>query len=155
MAQSFHAGMLTKMLLAEHDEDTREEAFIAALLHNLGESAFGSLAARWPKSWMQCWRNHLPHNTMNWCENPAPVFNKLSIGLASSWRMCVTDRLTSGSRPSNTRGALHRSSQPIQRPDHGSTNDPGPTFQQGLSVLAKVMGQDVGMVKTGCQTVQP
>jgi Predicted signal transduction protein len=43
IAQSFHAAMLARMILADYDEATREEAYIAALLHNLGESAFWSM----------------------------------------------------------------------------------------------------------------
>ncbi|MFQ6371379.1 HDOD domain-containing protein [Shewanella sp. YIC-542] len=44
MAQSFQSAMLTKMMLADHDEELQEEAFIASLLYHLGESAFWSVA---------------------------------------------------------------------------------------------------------------
>jgi HD-like signal output (HDOD) protein len=43
MAQSFHAGMLTQMMMPNYDDNTKEETFIAALLHQLGESAFWSI----------------------------------------------------------------------------------------------------------------
>ena len=42
MASAFQAAMFTKMMLADHDEEFQEEAFIAALLYHLGESAFWS-----------------------------------------------------------------------------------------------------------------
>nr|WP_250885775.1 HDOD domain-containing protein [Shewanella jiangmenensis] len=43
MARSFQAAMLARMMLAGHDEEMREEVFIAALLYHLGESAFWSM----------------------------------------------------------------------------------------------------------------
>ncbi len=43
MARSFQAAMLARMMLAGHDEEMQEEAFIAALLYHLGESAFWSM----------------------------------------------------------------------------------------------------------------
>lgn len=42
IGQSFHAGMLAKMMTQNLSEDEQEEAFIAALLQHLGESAFWS-----------------------------------------------------------------------------------------------------------------
>ncbi|WP_425313959.1 HDOD domain-containing protein [Shewanella salipaludis] len=43
MAQGFQAAMLAKMILGEHQEELQEEVFIAALLYQLGESAFWSM----------------------------------------------------------------------------------------------------------------
>jgi len=43
MAQSFHAGMLAKMMVEKHDVEIQEQTFIAALLNKLGESAFWSI----------------------------------------------------------------------------------------------------------------
>jgi len=42
MARSFHAGMLAKMMTRDRSADEQEEVFIAALLQNVGESAFWS-----------------------------------------------------------------------------------------------------------------
>lgn len=43
MARSLHAAMLARRMLASYDDDTREEVYIATLLHNLGEIAFWSM----------------------------------------------------------------------------------------------------------------
>ncbi len=43
MAESLHAGMLARMMVEEYDDDTKEEVYIAALLHNIGEVAFWSM----------------------------------------------------------------------------------------------------------------
>ncbi|WP_394129010.1 HDOD domain-containing protein [Shewanella maritima] len=43
MAQSFQSAMIARMMLGEHEESSREEAFIASLLYRIGEVAFWSL----------------------------------------------------------------------------------------------------------------
>ncbi|QSX29029.1 HDOD domain-containing protein [Shewanella cyperi] len=43
MAKSFQAAMLARMMLSGYEEEIQEEAFIAALLYHLGESAFWSM----------------------------------------------------------------------------------------------------------------
>ncbi len=43
MAQSFHAGMIAKLMMQSYEEDVQEETFIAALLNRFGESAFWSM----------------------------------------------------------------------------------------------------------------
>jgi len=43
MAQSFYAGMLSKMMVEKYDIEIQEQTFIAALLNKLGESAFWSI----------------------------------------------------------------------------------------------------------------
>ena len=148
MAQSFHAGMLTKMLLAEHDEDTREEAFIAALLHNLGESAFWSLGGPLAEELDEKLRNApaTQHDELV-RETLGTSFNKLSIGLASSWRMgkLLIASLQDPDRRTPEVQAIdqaNRFSALIMDPQTTQAQ-----LQQGLSVLAKVMGQDVSMVK--------
>ena len=148
MAQSFHAGMLTKMLLADHDEDTREEAFIAALLHNLGESAFwslgGPLAEELDEKLKQCPANQQDELVR---ETLGTSFNKLSIGLASSWRM---GKLLIASLQDPDRRTPEV--QAIDQANRFSAliMDPHATqaqIQQGLNALAKVMGHDVSQVK--------
>ncbi|MBR9728263.1 HDOD domain-containing protein [Shewanella intestini] len=43
MAQSFQAAMLARMMLSDHDDGLKEEAFIASLLYRIGEVAFWSV----------------------------------------------------------------------------------------------------------------
>lgn len=88
MAQSFYAAMLTKMILAEHDENTREEAYIAALLHNLGESAFWSLGGPITEELDEKLRKAKDNNENEIIrETLGTNFRKISIGLANSWNM--------------------------------------------------------------------
>ena len=43
MAQSFHAGMIAKIMVSKYDIEIHEQTFIAALLNKLGESKFWSM----------------------------------------------------------------------------------------------------------------
>ena len=43
MTQSFHAGMIAKMMVSKHDIEIQEQTFIAALLNKLCESKFWSM----------------------------------------------------------------------------------------------------------------
>ncbi|QYK04034.1 HDOD domain-containing protein [Shewanella zhangzhouensis] len=87
MARSFQAAMLARMMLAAHDEEMQEEAFIAALLYHLGESAFWSMGG--PLA------NELDR-ALDGVEDPAAVlsqvrehlgtsFSQLTQGLARNW----------------------------------------------------------------------
>ncbi|WP_440875164.1 HDOD domain-containing protein [Thalassotalea sp. PLHSN55] len=44
MANSFYAGLLARMMVPEHDEQTQEEVYLAAMLYRIGETAFWSSA---------------------------------------------------------------------------------------------------------------
>nr|WP_084632453.1 HDOD domain-containing protein [Shewanella waksmanii] len=87
MASSFQAAMLSKMMLKEHGEELQEEVFVAALLYQLGESAFWSMGGE-PTEQLD--------RLLNECEDDkaqkAAVrhylggsFNQLSMGIARSW----------------------------------------------------------------------
>ncbi|WP_042145610.1 MULTISPECIES: hypothetical protein [unclassified Pseudoalteromonas] len=43
MTQSFHAGMIAKMMVSKHDIEIQEQTFIAVLLNKLCESKFWSM----------------------------------------------------------------------------------------------------------------
>ena len=45
MASSFYAGQLAKMMTPDYSEDTREEVYLAAMLHRIGETAFWCLGS--------------------------------------------------------------------------------------------------------------
>ncbi len=87
MASSFQAAMLSKMMLKDHGEDLQEEVFVAALLYQLGESAFWSMGGE-PTEQLD--------RLLNECEDEkghkavvrqylGGSFNQLSIGIARSW----------------------------------------------------------------------
>ena len=149
MAQAFHAGMLSRMLLGSYSEETQEEAFIATLLHHLGESAFwcsgGPLAESLDEK-------------LNQVENPAneeeivrevlgTSFQKLTIGLAQSWNMSKM-LITSLQDPERRTPEL----QAIALADRFSSRmlDPRTTqaeLQQGIQQLAKYMEIDPATVR--------
>ncbi|MGX2963680.1 MULTISPECIES: HDOD domain-containing protein [Shewanella] len=87
MAQAFQAAMLAKMMLDGYDEELQEEAFIAALLYHLGESAFWSTGAELAEvldSALSAESDAV--NRLNLVrEALGASFNQLSQGLARSW----------------------------------------------------------------------
>lgn len=87
IAQSFHAAMLARMILADYDEATREEAYIAALLHNLGESAFWSMGGPITEQLDEKLRKAQSNDGEVIREVLGTSFMKISAGLASSWNM--------------------------------------------------------------------
>ncbi|WP_432452233.1 MULTISPECIES: HDOD domain-containing protein [unclassified Agarivorans] len=87
MACSFHAAMLAKMMLADYAEDTQEEVYIAALLHNLGEVAFWSMGGSITEQLeQQLQQNEEPEQQLV-SKLLGTNFTQLSIGLASHWNM--------------------------------------------------------------------
>ena len=86
-AQSFQAGMLARMLLEEHDEETREEAYIAALLQNLGEVAFWSLGGKQVEALDEAIRQQ-PNKREKLIQGVLGAsFQKLSCAMARNWNM--------------------------------------------------------------------
>ena len=87
MAQSFHAAMLAKMMLADYEEETREEAYIAALLHNIGECAFWSMGGPITEQLDQKLLQAKGNEQEIIREMLGNSFTKISAGLAGSWNM--------------------------------------------------------------------
>lgn len=93
MAQSFHAGMIAKLLMQGYEEDVQEETFIAALLNRFGESAFWSRGGRITVELDKALRQkqltrpeeaaHVVRQTLG------TTFEEMSLGLASSWNMGI------------------------------------------------------------------
>lgn len=147
MAQSFHAGMLSKMLLETHDEETREEAFIAALLHNLGESAFWSMGGPLAEELDDKLRLNPDAEEEVVRDMLGTSFNKMSIGLASSWNMgkLLIASLTDPDRRTPEVQAINlanRFSALMMNPHTTQAQ-----LQQGLNELGKVMELDAAQVK--------
>ena len=147
MAQSFHAGMLTKMLLEDHDDETREEAFIAALLHNLGESAFWSMGGPLAETLDERLKASPGMEDEVVRDMLGTSFNKMSIGLASSWNMgkLLIASLTDPDRRTPEVQAIdqaNRFSQIIMDP-----NTTPAQLQKQLTALGKAMGLNADQVK--------
>ncbi len=91
MAQSFHAGMLTQMMMKDYDDNTKEETFIAALLHHVGESAFWSSGGNITKELDEKLQNIDPLDkaAVNKvvAKQLGTTFDKISVGLATTWNL--------------------------------------------------------------------
>lgn len=91
MAKSYHAGMLTQMMMPDYDEDTKEETFISALLHHLGESAFWSSGGPATKVLDEQISHINPKNVSKInkviLQQLGTSFDKMTIGLAKSWNL--------------------------------------------------------------------
>ncbi|RCU49223.1 MULTISPECIES: HDOD domain-containing protein [Corallincola] len=87
MAKSFHAAMLARVLVGEHDEDTQEEVYIAALLHELGEIAFWSMGGGVTERLDEALTNGRAPREKISQEILGTTFDKISAGLARSWNM--------------------------------------------------------------------
>lgn len=91
MAQSFHGAMLTRMMLQEYGDEVQEEAFIAALLNQFGETAFWSMGGTLTVELDQTIRDKKlirPQqvNTLVY-ERLGTTFHQMSLGLASNWNL--------------------------------------------------------------------
>ena len=149
MAQSFHAGMLSRMLLDAYSEETQEEAFIATLLRHLGESAFwssgGPMAEELDERLRQLDSPKQEEEIVR--EALGTTFSKLTIGLAQSWNMGKL-LVSSLQDPQRRTPEL----QAICQADQFSALmlDPRTTpaqLQQGIAALAKTMELDVAEVR--------
>lgn len=91
MAQSFHAGMLTQMMMPDYDDSTKEETFIIALLHHLGESAFWSIGGKVTEVLDEQLKAVDPTDKKQVDKIVNKLlgtsFDKISVGLAASWNL--------------------------------------------------------------------
>ncbi len=88
MANVFHAGLLARMMLPDHHEDTKEEVYLAAMLYHIGETAFWSSdSPHGPLLIRQA--GALPPAEFNqYCQEQTGVsFDELSAGLARTWNL--------------------------------------------------------------------
>jgi len=87
MAASFHAGVLAKMMVPLHNEDTQEQIYLAAMLYRIGETAFWSSGD--PAAEQLLLIKSL--NSLDFeqeCEQVIGTnFNELSKGLAKAWNL--------------------------------------------------------------------
>ena len=91
MAHSFHAGMLTQILMPGQSEAKKEETFIAALLHHIGECGFWSAGGNITKELDELLKQIDPTDTAQKDkivqENLGTSFDRISIGLAENWNL--------------------------------------------------------------------
>ena len=89
MAQSFHAGMLAKMMVAKYDIEIQEQTFIAALLNKLGESAFWSIGGEVTDKLDQqlLTLNNQKEISQVISKELGVSFEEMSLGLARNWNL--------------------------------------------------------------------
>ncbi|NKF49991.1 HDOD domain-containing protein [Shewanella sp. WXL01] len=86
MAQSFQAAMFARMMLDDHDESLREEAFIASLLYRIGEVGFwsvGDIQSERLDKQLKMADAESVRATIN--AELGTSFNQLSKGIARNW----------------------------------------------------------------------
>ena len=87
MANSFYAGLLAKMMMSEYSDETREEAYLAAMLYRIGETAFWSTGSKAAEKLIKI-TNLPPKEFYIHAERELGVsFDKLTNGLAKSWNL--------------------------------------------------------------------
>lgn len=89
MAQSFHAAAQARALMSGFGEDASEEAFIAALLLNLGEMAFWSTVTK-PQKYRRMLVGTEEARKQATQDVLGTDFKKISGGLARQWKLGQT-----------------------------------------------------------------
>ncbi|PKF63679.1 hypothetical protein CW745_02200 [Psychromonas sp. psych-6C06] len=87
MANAFYAGLLAKMMVPNHSEDTQEQVYLAAMMYNIGETSFWSTPNECANILIK--EAGLPSEKFQQrCEQLLSFdFNALSIGLAKTWNL--------------------------------------------------------------------
>ena len=91
MAHSFHAGMLTQIMMPNQSDGKKEETFIAALLHHIGECGFWSSGGKITEQLDEQLTQIDPTNKIQIdhivMETLGTTFDRISIGLAGNWKL--------------------------------------------------------------------
>lgn len=87
MANAFYAGLLAKMMVPDHSDDTQEEVYLAAMLYHIGETSFWSTPSDIANTMIK--DVHLsPKKFQKKCQQHLGFkFSELSIGLAKTWNL--------------------------------------------------------------------
>ncbi|WP_019613965.1 HDOD domain-containing protein [Psychromonas ossibalaenae] len=87
MANAFYAGLLAKMMVPDHADDTKEEVYLAAMLYHIGETSFWSTGSDIAELLIK--EVDLPPDKFQkYCAVECGVdFIDLSIGLAKTWNL--------------------------------------------------------------------
>ena len=88
MANAFYAGLLARMMLPEHHEDTKEEVYLAAMLYHIGETAFWSSGSPLCDQLIRQANALSAADFQQYCREEAGLhFAELSGGLARTWHL--------------------------------------------------------------------
>ena len=90
MANSFHAGLLAKMMAPQYAEDTQEELYLAAMLYRIGETAFWGVGGDSAKS-LATFVDTTPAIFQKKCHKElGGDFTQLSGELAKTWSLRIS-----------------------------------------------------------------
>ena len=143
MANSFHAGLLAKMMAPQYAEDTQEELYLAAMLYRIGETAFWGVGGDSAKS-LATFVDTTPAIFQKKCHKElGGDFTQLSGELAKTWSL--SDLLLKALDQPQSRTI---EVQIIYFADKLSNCIANPTgsveeFQQLLSDIAKITGLNI------------
>lgn len=88
MANAFYAGLLARMMLPQHHEDTKEEVYLAAMLYHIGETAFWSSGSQLSEQLIRQASVLAPADFARFCQEETGVsFDELSVGLVRTWNL--------------------------------------------------------------------
>lgn len=88
MANAFYAGLLARMMLPDHHEDTKEEVYLAAMLYHIGETAFWSSGTPLSEQLIRQASALPPAEFSQYCRDETGVsFDELSVGLVRTWNL--------------------------------------------------------------------
>jgi HD-like signal output (HDOD) protein len=88
MANAFYAGLLAKMMVPDYQDDTQEEVYLAAMLYNIGETAFWSTGNELTEQLIRQASSQPAEQFSKYCAVELGVrFDELSAGLARTWNL--------------------------------------------------------------------
>lgn len=88
MANAFYAGLLAKMMVPDYQDDTQEEVYLAAMLYNIGETAFWSTGNEMTEQLIRQAGTLPAEHFAKYCAAELGVrFDELSAGLARTWNL--------------------------------------------------------------------
>tara|TARA_R110001583_G_scaffold19176_1_gene75373 strand:- start:10942 stop:12399 length:1458 start_codon:yes stop_codon:yes gene_type:complete len=148
MANAFYAGLLSKMMLPQHADDTQEEVYLASMLYNIGETAFWSMPSKEAK--LLCHYFYLPEAKLQKkCQEELGFdFRELSAGLVEAWRLDdlivkSQDKPESRSLEIQTIFLANELSDAISKPPKSKSE-----FDNILKRVSRIMNLNVAKVAT-------
>lgn len=148
MANAFYAGLLAKMMVPDHSDDTQEEVYLAAMLYHIGETSFWSTGD--PLNEKLIKEVDLPDKQFQkYCAQETGIkFKNLSIGLAKTWNLSellikALDNPASRTVEMQTISLANQLSAAIASPPAT-----GQEFDKILKNISQIMKIDIRLLKS-------
>lgn len=147
MANAFYAGLLAKMMLPEHSDETQEEVYIASMLFHIGETAFWSMPSKASDRLSRFF--YLPEaKFQKKCQEELGFkFSELSAGLTDAWKLSdlmskSQDQPESRTIEIQTIFLANELSDSIARPPNSKSE-----FDDLLKRIARIMKVDIATLQ--------